>query len=311
MEMGHFRPSSLAIVLACCGRVGFDVQTTGSGSDMGEGVDTVDGADACVGFGSFGIPMPLGALNSTSVDSAPFLTADELTIYFHSLRSGPTRDIWTATRMSLADSFPSPLQASELNSTDEDQEPSVTADGLIVLLSSDRPGSTGAHDLWIAQRGARTEPFATPVRVAELSSPSDDIHPSLSSDGLSVVFSSNRPGGSGSYDLWIATRSDRSVPFSSPTPFAAVNSSSVDAGPAWDADRREIYFQSTRGGPYNVWYSDGSSGSFSSPTRVDELSSASGSEYPSWISADRRRLYMSSSRSGGDWELYVAERSCL
>ena len=39
-----------------------------------------------------------------------------------------------------------------------------------------------------------------------MNSSATDIHPYLSADALSLVFSSARPGGSGGTDLWITTR---------------------------------------------------------------------------------------------------------
>src|SRR2546425_13088680 len=45
---------------------------------------------------------------------------------------------------------------------------------------------------------------------AVVNSTSDDQHMTISKDGLTLIFSSNRPGGSGGQDLWFTERASRS-----------------------------------------------------------------------------------------------------
>jgi len=50
--------------------------------------------------------------------------------------------------------------------------------------------------------------FGTPTNLGPtINSFYEDSAPSISSDGLSLYFSSNRAGSLGSFDLWVATRS--------------------------------------------------------------------------------------------------------
>src|SRR5690349_13830924 len=41
---------------------------------------------------------------------------------------------------------------------------------------------------------------------AVVNSAADDQHPAMSKDALSLYFTSNRPGGSGNFDLWVTQR---------------------------------------------------------------------------------------------------------
>jgi hypothetical protein len=94
----------------------------------------------------------------------------------------------------------------------------IRRDGLEMFLTSDRPGTYGAHDLWVATRASSTEPWSTPVNLgAVINTPprplgeeqANDFRPSLSFDGTTLYFASAfRPGNmSFMFDIWATTRS--------------------------------------------------------------------------------------------------------
>src|SRR5262245_42742447 len=67
---------------------------------------------------------------------------------------------------------------------------------------------------------------------AELNTPSVDGCPIQSPDGLSIYMASNRPGGKGGLDIWVATRSSTSAPFGAPQNLGEpVNSAADDFCP--------------------------------------------------------------------------------
>ena len=63
----------------------------------------------------------------------------------------------------------------------------------------------GNLDIGVSQYDADTDDFTASLPVTELNSPYTDIVTWVSSDGDSMIFSSNRPGGYGSSDLYSAT----------------------------------------------------------------------------------------------------------
>src|SRR5262245_17914961 len=66
----------------------------------------------------------------------------------------------------------------------------------------------------------------------DLNTPSLDGCPIQSPDGLSIYLASNRPGGQGGLDIWVATRSSTSAPFGAPQNLGApVNSAADDFCP--------------------------------------------------------------------------------
>ena len=69
----------------------------------------------------------------------------------------------------------------------------------------------------------------------------------LSADGLTLFFNSDRPGGSGSYDLWVTTRRTTSDPWGPPANLGPiVNSPAVEWCASISADGSTLYFCSDR-----------------------------------------------------------------
>ena len=89
----------------------------------------------------------------------------------------------------------------------DDSSPFISADGLSLYFASNRPGGTGDFDLWVSKRESTDDDWGTPVNLGQtLNSSSLEWHPSLTADGLELYFDSDRPGGQGSWDLWVSKR---------------------------------------------------------------------------------------------------------
>src|SRR3989440_167247 len=83
----------------------------------------------------------------------------------------------------------------------------VRVDGKELMFWSTRPGGLGGADLWLSTRQTVHDSWSPPVNLpAPLNSSSDDVTPSLSFDGRTLIFASNRPGGSGGNDIYMSTR---------------------------------------------------------------------------------------------------------
>src|SRR3989442_11014166 len=86
-----------------------------------------------------------------------------------------------------------------------------------------------------------------------VNSPSTDFTPALSSDGLSLYFSSNRPGGFGLTDLYVAHRAGRDEPWAPPVNLgAAINTPKTEAQPHLSRDGRRLFFASGRPGGWGA-----------------------------------------------------------
>jgi hypothetical protein len=155
-------------------------------------------------------PASLGAnVNSTADETAPdwFDNGGHPQLLFTSNRPGVgSNDLYVSDRQPDGSWGPARL-IPDLSTPDFEQRPSIRSDGLEIFFHSDRPGTPGiGGDLWTATRASTSEPWSTPVNVAALNTNVNDILAHLSPDGRTLHWSSQRPGGSGGFDLWMATR---------------------------------------------------------------------------------------------------------
>jgi WD40 repeat protein len=155
-------------------------------------------------------PINLGPqVNSASFDAAPELTRrlqqKGPMLYF---ARGPTNvalDIYVS-ELARDGSFSAAMPVAELNSAGSDARTSVGGDSLEMFFYSDRSGSA-LNDIWTSTRAKLSDPWSPPVNVGmPVNTVANETHPRLSSDGRTLYFISARPGGSGSTDLWVATR---------------------------------------------------------------------------------------------------------
>jgi len=151
----------------------------------------------------FNALSPLTSINSPRRDDRPWVSPDELTIYFASQRASLTDDLWRATRNARSDAFGTPVAVTELNSSGNDAGIFLTPDGLVALFASDRSGGLGGVDIYRAVRANVSSPFSTPQLVSGVSSTADDIDPQLTPDGQELFFASNR--NSSNYRIWRST----------------------------------------------------------------------------------------------------------
>lgn len=95
----------------------------------------------------------------------------------------------------------------ELNDgTANDIQPNVRADGLELVFSSNRAGTLGAQDIWVATRSALTASWSTPVNLGPaVNTSAAETRPSLSRDANQLLFG-RAPGPEGSSDIFVTTR---------------------------------------------------------------------------------------------------------
>jgi OOP family OmpA-OmpF porin len=96
------------------------------------------------------------------------------------------------------------------------------------------------------------------VLIPELSSPARDTRTFVRKDGREIFITTNRTGGLGGLDIWVATREDSSDRWSAPVnPGAPLNSTADDGSPALSRDGKTLLFFSTRPGGFggrDIWF---------------------------------------------------------
>ena len=149
------------------------------------------------------------AINSIADDNGPSYFEDDVRgtrqLYFGSLRLG-SADIYVSEQMADG-SFAPAVLVPELNSPQNENRPSIRRDGLELFFQSNRAGSSGPNDLWVATRGSTADAWSTPVNLGSpINTSSGEQNAYLSSDGMTLFFSSDRPLGFGGLDLYMSTR---------------------------------------------------------------------------------------------------------
>lgn len=119
---------------------------------------------------------------------------------------------------------------------------------VFVVLATSRLGEAAKFSDW-----------ATPTNLGPaINSPFEDFGPAVS-DGLSLYFTSNRPGGLGGMDIWISQRPTEDDAWGPPVNLGAViNTEASENVPALSRDGHWLFFNSTRPGGFggqDIWAS--------------------------------------------------------
>jgi beta-lactamase regulating signal transducer with metallopeptidase domain/Tol biopolymer transport system component len=210
-----------------------------------------------------------------------------------------------------------------VNSSDDEFDPSISADELSLYFNSYRPGSLGEADIWVTTRKSKDGSWGTPVNLGPtVNSSANETAPDISTDGLSIYFSSDRPGGYGERDLWVTTRKTTSDAWAEPVNMGpVVNSSAHEHGPSISADGLSLYFSgyaatspfrpgSMGGGDLWVTTRKTKVDPWTKPVHLGPKVNYSGWDASPSISADSLSLYFNSSRPGGSGgpDLWVTTR---
>ena len=202
----------------------------------------------------WGEPENLGpTINSAYPEFYVSISPDGLTLYYS---DGPPYwahrpgglgkgDIWVTRRASVADPWTAPVNiGAPVNSSDTDAFPSISADGLILVFTRDY--SYRQPELWLATRKRTSDPWDTPLKLADVNS-GWDYAGSISGDGHTLFWFR----GGDVDDNYMATRAATHEDFGNlvklPYP---VNTDSLDGMPYISPDGSVFYLVSDRPGGF-------------------------------------------------------------
>jgi WD40-like Beta Propeller Repeat len=115
-------------------------------------------------------------------------------------------EIFMSTRQNGARFGPAAAVTALNDAAGNDIQPNVRADGLEVVLSSNRAGTQGAQDIWAATRAGAGDPWSAPVNLGSaVNTAAAESRPSLSRDGRQLLFG-RAPGPEGNSDIYVTTR---------------------------------------------------------------------------------------------------------
>jgi len=128
----------------------------------------------------------------------------------------------------------------------------LSYDGLELYIDSNRSGGPLDWDLWVLRRASKDGDWGPPENLGPtINDPNVSGLASISADGLTLYFNSNRPGGYGDWDIYMTTRATKNDLWGPPVNLGPrVNSSANDGAPWISVDGLELYFHSLRSGGY-------------------------------------------------------------
>ncbi len=276
---------------------------------------------------TFGERVSLGpVVNSPYRDYDPFIVPDGLSLYFGSTRPGGLGgwDIWVTTKQTSERNpegywGPPVNLGAPVNSEYRESDPSITADGLTLVFSTDMPGGLGRRDIWLTTRPTKESPWGPPTNLGSpINSAGPEFCGCISPDGCSLYFSIARSydpqffyGG----DIFVTTRPTRDSPWGPPVNLGLMPSrgGSGNWGPSISGDGLALFFHSDYVNVSllpDIWLATRTSDDSSWGTPIllgPEINTSDGEQKPS-ISADGSTLYWCSGPAIDDnkWDLWQA-----
>ena len=173
-------------------------------------------------------------------------------------------------------------------------------------------GCSNVKNVQLGQAAPPFGPFGPPHALAELGSCQN---PTLTADLLEIYITTDRAGGMGNNDTWVAKRTSLDAPFDAPAPVPNVNSASEESSPAVSLDGLTLWFASDRSGGtggMDIWVSTRSSRQtgWSTPTPVTALDSPE-DEISRPVGYHGLEMPLSRHGTSGNYQLYMANRPSI
>ncbi len=134
-----------------------------------------------------------------------------------------------------------PATPVSFNTPGREFDPAFSANGRVVYFCSDRAGGQGGDDLYRVSMGSEGR-FGEPVNLGPaVNSAADEFAPMLSPDAGTLLFSSNRAGGAGGHDLYVAAMVRGVAQPARPLP-GALNTAAQEFDATFLGDGRTVVF---------------------------------------------------------------------
>ena len=127
-------------------------------------------------------------------------------LYFSRSSAVVPGDVYVSKRPA-GGSFGDAVAVAALNdSAANDIQPNVRKDGREVVFSSNRSGTLGGQDVWVATRESIGDPWSAPVNLGgAVNTGAAETRPSLSWNAVTLLFG-RTPGPEGIGDIYVSTR---------------------------------------------------------------------------------------------------------
>lgn len=171
-----------------------------------------------------------------------------------------------------------------INTTANEQHPTISRDGLSLYFASDRTGTMGGLDIWVSHRASVDDPWEAPQNLGpNINSAGNDLAVGFSRNPHWMYYHTNGRGGCGGSDIFVSHRQSAQDDLGwgvAQNLGCVVNGPFEDAGPTLLEDETTgittMLFNTNRpGGPgnFDIYQTTraGDDGGWTTPTPVTEL----------------------------------------
>jgi Tol biopolymer transport system component len=243
-----------------------------------------------------------GQLSTGDFELNSSFAPDGRTVYY--TKRSPKAQFWVIVESHLMNGMWSTPTVTSFSGQYNDFDPFVSPDGSRLYYSSNRPANgvpKTDFDIWYVERNG--EGWGEPKHVAApVNTPASEFYPSISRNGW-LYFSSDRPGGLGSLDIYRARPTGDTYVVENLG--APVNSAQYEGDPAISANDSTIFFAgSGRAGGFgdrDIYVSRlQASGEWSTPSNLGRDVNSPTVEFCPILSPDGRYLFITSDRGFAD-----------
>jgi len=195
-------------------------------------------------------PENLGSgVNSPADDYWPSLSTDEQTLvitrliksedFFKKVQEDFFISQWQNSGWNLAKNMGYPI-----NTSDNEGAQTLSGDGrLMVFTACNRSDGLGRCDLYWSMR--RGDKWSIPQNMRKpINTAYRETQPSITPDGRTLYFASDRPGGKGNHDIWV-TYKDSADHWTVPENLGdSLNTTGTEMSPFIHPDNQSLYFSS-------------------------------------------------------------------
>ena len=262
---------------------------------------------------------------STGRDTGPWLSADELSLYFDSDRPGGSgnRDLCVSHRASAHAEWGTPVNLGPtINSPLLDAQPSLSTDGHWLFFTSSRAGGFGGQDIYRSFRANVDDDFGwqAPTNLgANVNGAAADNSAGYfeNAGGVPQLFFSSDRLQAGNSD-WYRAELQADGSWGLLTPVPELNSPFNEGRPWVRQDGLEIYFHrgiALGNSAVDLWHATRASVNdpWSTPINVGSPLNTAATDQDGFLSADGRTYYYDSNRPTANlgFEMYVSTRDAL
>ena len=260
-------------------------------------------------------PTNLGdSINSRYSEYLPSLSADEQTMVItrklpktHRTQSSSKyqEDFYISRKINGVWSKAKPI-STNINTQNSEGAQSLTADGnTLYFASCNRRGGMGSCDIYVSE--FKNGDWTYPKNLGrKINTKYWESQPSISADGKTLYFASNRPGGFGDADLYVSHK-DKNGNWSKPKNLGSkINTRKSEQSPFIHQDGKTLYFCSNglvglgKNDLFYTKYND--STGWQIPVNLGYPINTKGNELSLVVNANGTRAYYASKRNRGKGE---------